>query len=138
MNAENPPDILCRTAELDWIEFGDGIAYKVLRTSAETGTWTVLFRCAAGSGFPPHFHHGAGEYLMLRGAMEYRAGRAVAGDYGYEPLGVFHESTTFVEDTELLFTNHGPVAFVNPDGSIALMLDWRFFADKQAEAASAA
>lgn len=75
---------------------------------------------------------------MLKGAMEYRAGRAVAGDYGYEPLGVFHESTRFTEDTELLFTNHGPVAFVNDDGSVAMMLDWKFFADKALEAAAPA
>jgi len=135
---DNPPDILCHTSEMEWIEFGAGIDFKVLRTSAETGTWTVLFRCAKGSGFPPHFHHGAGEYLLLKGVMDYRAGQAVAGDYGYEPLGVYHESTTFLEDTELLFTNHGPVAFVNPDMSIAMMLDWKFFADKQAEAAASA
>ena len=134
---ENPPDLLCRTADMRWIEFGPGIAYKVLRTSAETGVWTVIFKCDKGSGFPPHFHHGAGEYMMLKGVMEYRAGRAVAGDYGYEPLGVYHESTTFTEDSELLFTNHGPVAFVNPDGSVAMMLDWKFFADKQAEHANA-
>lgn len=136
MNRENPPDLLCRTADLPWIEFGAGISYKVLRTSAETGVWTVIFRCEAGSGFPPHFHHGAGEYLILSGKMDYRAGQAVAGDYGYEPLGVYHESTTFPEDTELLFTNHGPVAFVDGDNNITLMLDWRFFADKQAEHAA--
>lgn len=136
MNVDNPPDLLCRTADLPWIEFGEGISYKVLRTSSETGAWTVIFRCAKGSGFPPHFHHGAGEYLMLSGVMDYRAGKAVAGDYGYEPLGVYHESTVFLEDSELLFTNHGPVAFTNPDGSIALMLDWKFFADKQAEHAA--
>ncbi|MEL6348604.1 MAG: 2,4'-dihydroxyacetophenone dioxygenase family protein [Myxococcota bacterium] len=135
---ENPPDILRQTSKLPWIEFGAGISYKVLRTSAETGVWTVIFRCDKGSGFPPHFHHGAGEYLMLKGVMDYRAGKAVAGDYGYEPLGVYHESTVFLEDTELLFTNHGPVAFVNEDMSIAMMLDWKFFADKQAEAEQAA
>ncbi|NVB36993.1 2,4'-dihydroxyacetophenone dioxygenase family protein [Pseudenhygromyxa sp. WMMC2535] len=138
MKTENPPDILCQTAKLPWIEFGAGIHYKVLRTSAETGDWTVIFRCAKGSGFPPHYHHGAGEYLMLEGVMDYRAGKAVAGDYGYEPLGVYHESTTFPEDSELLFTNHGPVAFVNPDMSISMILDWKFFAEKQAEHAAGA
>ena len=35
-------EFLVRTAEVDWIEFGPGIDYKVLRTSAETGVWTVL------------------------------------------------------------------------------------------------
>ena len=135
MTDVNPPDLLCRTAEMAWINFGPGIDYKVLRTSAETGIWTVLFRCAKGSGFPPHFHHGAGEYLMTKGVMDYRAGVANAGDYGYEPLGVYHERTEFLEDSELLFTNHGPIAFINPDQSIAMILDWRYFADKAKEQA---
>lgn len=133
----NPPDILRRAETIQWISFAPGIDYKVLRTSAETGVWTVMFRCAKGSGFPPHFHHGAGEYLLTKGVMDYRAGTARAGDYGYEPLGVFHERTTFLEDSELLFTNHGPIAFVNPDMSIQTMLDWKFFADAAAQAQAA-
>lgn len=138
MSDTNPVDVLCRGNELDWINFAPGIDYAVLRVSAETGTWSVMFRCAKGSGFPPHFHHGAGEYVMLKGVMDYRAGIARAGDYGYEPLGVFHESTTFLEDSELWFSNQGPIAFINPDQSIAMMLDWKFFADKQKEHAKAA
>jgi len=135
--AVNPPDILCATDQLSWVPFSNGISYKILRVSAETGTWTVLFKCDKGSSFAPHFHHGAGEYLMLKGTMDYRAGVAKAGDYGYEPLGVYHERTVFPEDSVLWFSNHGPIAFMNPDKSIAMMLDWKFFADKQAELAAA-
>ncbi|MFC3227676.1 2,4'-dihydroxyacetophenone dioxygenase family protein [Marinibaculum pumilum] len=135
---DNPADILCRADDIAWIGFAPGIDYKVLRTSAETGTWTVMFRCAKGTEFPPHYHHGAGEYLMTKGVMDYRAGTAKAGDYGYEPLGVYHESTRFLEDSELLFTNHGPVAFVNPDMSIQMLLDWKFFADAAAQQKAAA
>jgi anti-sigma factor ChrR (cupin superfamily) len=124
-------EFLVRTTEVDWIEFGAGIDYKVLRTSAETGVWTVVFRCAKGSAFPPHLHYGAGEYFMLSGVMDYRLGIARAGDYGYEPLGVYHERTTFLEDSELIFTNHGPVAFVNEDMSVSMILDWQYFADRQ-------
>lgn len=124
-------EFLVRTPDVDWIEFAGGIDYKVLRTSAETGVWTVLFRCAQGSAFPPHLHYGAGEYYMLSGVMDYRLGIARAGDYGYEPLGVYHERTTFLEDSELLFTNHGPVAFVNEDMSVSMILDWQYFTDRQ-------
>ncbi|MBK8160516.1 MAG: 2,4'-dihydroxyacetophenone dioxygenase family protein [Rhodospirillaceae bacterium] len=134
----NPADIMCQTEKMAWIPFTDAISYKVLRVSAETGTWTVLFKCDKGSSFAPHFHYGAGEYLMIKGVMDYRAGVAHAGDYGYEPLGVYHERTEFVEDTVLWFSNHGPVAFVNPDKSILIMLDWKFFADAQAKQALAA
>ena len=134
MGARLTDETLLRTSEMNWIQFSDGIDYKILRTSAESGLWTVLFRCARGSSFPRHVHYGAGEYLMLKGVMDYRMGVAKAGDYGYEPLGVTHDHTAFVEDSELLFTNHGPVAFTNDDGSVKFMLDWKFFADQQAEA----
>lgn len=138
MSATLADEILLHTNEMAWIAFSEGIDYKILRTSAETGSWTVLFRCAKGSSFPPHRHHGAGEYFMFKGAMEYRMGGARAGDYGYEPLGVFHEFTRFTEDSELWFTNHGPIAFTNPDDSVAMLLDWKFFADQQNQAQSSA
>lgn len=134
MSARLADEVLLHTDEMEWIAFGEGIDYKILRTSPETGAWTVLFRCAKGSSFAPHRHYGAGEYFLFKGAMEYRMGGARAGDYGYEPLGVFHEHTHFTEDTELWFTNYGPIAFTNPDGSVAMLLDWKFFADRQAEA----
>jgi anti-sigma factor ChrR (cupin superfamily) len=134
MPAELAAEYLVRTPDLEWILFGEGIEYKILRTSSETGDWTVLFRCAKGSAFPPHVHHGAGEYYLLKGVMDYRMGIAHAGDYGYEPLGVFHERTQFLEDSELIFTNHGPIIFVDDKGDPALIIDWKFFADQVAPA----
>ncbi len=63
---------------------------------------------------------------MFKGVMDYRMGTARAGDYGYEPLGVYHENTSFIEDTELFFTNYGPIAFLNEDKSVKFLLDWKF------------
>lgn len=131
-------EIIIRTGDLPWIQFSEGIDYRILRTSAETGAWTVIFRCAKGTSFPPHIHHGAGEYFMLKGVMDYRMGIARAGDYGYEPLGVFHDSTSFLEDSELLFTNHGPVVFVDDEMKPIMILDWKFFADQVADAETSA
>jgi anti-sigma factor ChrR (cupin superfamily) len=128
--ADPNAEVLLRVARKPWVEFAPGIEFKTLRTSAETGVWTVVFRCAKGSAFPAHFHHGAGEYLMLKGRMDYRMGVADAGDYGYEPLGSFHELTIFIEDSELLFTNHGPVAFLDENQGVKMILDWKFFADR--------
>ena len=51
-------------------------------------------------------------------------GTAVSGVYGYEPIGVTHDMTSFPEYTELLFTNFGPVAFLNADDSIKSILDY--------------
>jgi anti-sigma factor ChrR (cupin superfamily) len=123
MSASGPAEILQITADLKWIPIVAGIDYRLLFTSGETGRWTVLFRCQPGSFFPRHKHYGAGEYFVVKGRMEYRMGAADAGTYGYEPLGVTHDYTLFPEYTELLFTNFGPVAFLNEDNSVASILD---------------
>ncbi len=117
-------DVLMPVAELPWIPMIDGIDFKLLRISPEIGTWTVILRCAKGSSFPAHKHLGAGEYYVLKGAMHYRAGTATSNCYGYEPIGTVHEGTNFSEDTELLFTNHGPVLFLEEDGSFSKALDY--------------
>ena len=123
MTASAPGEVLQDSANLRWIPIGAGIDFRLLFTSGETGRWTVLFRCQPGSFFPRHKHYGAGEYFVVKGRMEYRMGVALAGTYGYEPLGVTHDRTTFPEYTELLFTNFGPVVYLNEDDSIASILD---------------
>ena len=111
MTSDNTAELLINTQQLDWFPIVEGIDFKLLRFSEETGEWTVLFRCQPGSSFPIHRHLGAGEYYVLTGKMVYRMGEAPAATYGYEPLGSVHEHTNFPEYTELLFTNHGPVVF---------------------------
>src|SRR5258708_26578903 len=95
----NFQDTYIHTVDQPWIPFSEGIDLKVLRTSAENGTWTVLFRCAKGSAFARHEHLGSGEYLMLTGKMEVRGGVQNAGitayprDYRYHPHAVSHAQT---------------------------------------------
>jgi anti-sigma factor ChrR (cupin superfamily) len=107
-----------------WVPMVEGIEFKLLFASSETGRWTVLFRCQPGSFIPRHKHLGAGEYFVIKGRMEYRMGAAEAGVYGYEPIGVTHDMTSFPEYTELLFTNFGPVLFLNDDDSVKSVLDY--------------
>ncbi len=116
-------DILLRPEELPWVPIADGIDYRLLRTSPETGTWTVIFRCQAGATFDRHRHLAAGEYYVIKGRMSYRAGVAVTGDYGYEPLDSIHDCTVFEEYTELLFTNHGPVVYLDEKDQVTSVLD---------------
>ena len=126
-------DIYVNVDAMPWIPHPiiPGTHFKVLRTSAETGAWTVLFKNAKGSSVPRHEHLGAGEYFMLSGKAEVRGGiekggvTAYAGDYGYEPSGVIHDSTCFPEDTVYLFTNHGPLKFIDDDNNILAVVDWR-------------
>ena len=127
----NFQDTYIHTVDQPWIPFSEGIDIKVLRTSAETGTWSVLFKCAKGSAFARHEHLGSGEYLMLTGKMEVRGGvqkggiTAYPGDYGYEPNGVIHNSTCFVEDSTFYFTNFGPIKFIDDEDKTLFVLDWQ-------------
>jgi 2,4'-dihydroxyacetophenone dioxygenase len=126
MTTHQPKDILISTNDLTWMPLGPGTWYKLLRASEETGTWSALLKMDAGARFAPHKHLGAAEFYVLKGALEYRAGIARAGDYGYEPLGVEHGATTCAEETVITFTAYGPIVFYNEDGSVQMILDWEF------------
>ncbi len=106
-----------------WTVFQPGIDFRLLFTSAETGRFTLLLRCRPGTALPAHRHLGAGEYFVVKGRMEYRMGTAEEGSYGYEPIGAVHELTSFPVYTELFFTNHGAIAFLDDQGGIAMILD---------------
>lgn len=121
--ATHSKDVLLTAGSLPWVPLAEGIDFKLLRSSEETGTWVVLFRCQEGSRFDRHRHLGAGEYYVIKGRMSYRAGVAVTGDYGYEPLDSIHDCTIFEEYTELLFTNHGPVVYINDKDEVTAILD---------------
>jgi hypothetical protein len=59
-------------------------------------------------------------------------GEAGPGTYGYEPLDVVHDHTAFPEYTELLFTNYGPIAFLDEAGEISSILDHKLLEDLSA------
>jgi ChrR Cupin-like domain len=124
-------DIYINTSAEPWINFSPGIDFKLLRTSQETGTWTALFKCAAGSSFARHEHLAAGEYLMVSGKMDIRGGAdgggvtARAGDYGFEANGAWHDDTSFPEETVFYFTNFGPIRFVDDEDRTIAVLDYK-------------
>lgn len=108
---------------MKWFSFADGIDMTLLHASEETGRWVVMFKCQPGSFFGPHRHLGAGEYYVIKGRMSYRMGEATTGTYGYEPLEAIHDYTSFPDYTELLFTNFGPIAFLDDQGNVSSILD---------------
>jgi len=124
-------DVYVDVSAMPWTSFSEGIEIKVLRVSSESGTWSCMFRCAKGSGFARHRHLGPAEYVMLSGRMDVRGGRskggvtALAGDYGYEPLGAVHDWTSFPEESILYFTQSGPLQFMDEDDNTLFLLDWR-------------
>lgn len=127
-------DILLQTDKMEWTPLVEGIGFKLLYSSSETGRWTVLLNCEKGSAFAMHRHYGPGEYYVVSGKMEYRAGSAKTGDYGYEPLGAVHEHTFFPEHTILHFTNYGPVLFIDDDDNVLSVLDHKLLEDLAATA----
>ena len=125
-------DILLSSDQLAWMPLGPGTWYKLFRVSPETGTWSALLKMEPGSRFAPHKHYGAADFFVLKGALEYRAGVAKEGDYGYEPLGVEHGATTCSEETVIWFNAYGPIIFHNEDGSPGMVLDWEFVKNQAA------
>jgi hypothetical protein len=118
-----------------WAPFPDtlskgGIRWKLLHVSPEMGAWTAVFDCPAGSSFNPHFHTGPGEYLLYKGKMEIRGGVQAGGDtsiapcYGYEASGSRHDKTFFPVDSAFYMTFLGPLAFIQPDGSVICNVGW--------------
>jgi quercetin dioxygenase-like cupin family protein len=132
------PAIAIKASEGKWVEFGPGVQMKLLRVSPETGQWSGLFRCAAGSVVPRHQHLGPSEYLMLEGKVEVRGGTdeggvlATAGDYVYEPNGAIHDANYFVEDSLLFTSSQGAMKFLDENDNISFICDWRVIRDMEA------
>jgi quercetin dioxygenase-like cupin family protein len=130
-NAGLSPGLSIRTSEGKWVDFGPGVQMQLLRTSAETGQWSGLFKCAAGSVVPRHEHLGSAEYLVLEGRVEVRGGLdeggmvSIAGDYVYEPNGVIHCANWFVEDSLVFFTSQGAMKFLDEHDNVIFICDWR-------------
>ena len=118
-----------------WAPFPDafsvgGISWKLLHVSPEAGTWTAIYDCPAGSSFNAHIHTGPGEYFLYKGRMDVRGGAANGGDtaiapgYGFESSGARHDHTCFPVDSAFYMTFSGPLAFIQPDGSVIAIVGW--------------
>jgi len=122
--------------KLEWASFPEGlcegpIKWKLLNVSPETGAWTAIFDCPAGSSFNRHVHIGPGEYFLTKGYMEVRGGdddggsTAIAPGYGYEPCNAQHDKTYFKEDSEFYMTFLGPLNFIDEDGNTLALVTWQ-------------
>lgn len=121
---------------LDWAPFPEtlskgGIRWKLMNVSPEMGAWAAYFECPAGSSFNAHIHQGPGEYLLTRGRMDVRGGKAAGGatavapGYGYESAGARHDLTNFPVDSEFFMTFLGPLVFITPEGSPVAVVGWK-------------
>jgi hypothetical protein len=124
-------DTYIHASQEPWVPFSEGIDFKLLRATQESGAWTILIRARMGAAIARHEHLGAGEYYLVSGKMEVRGGienggiTAYGGDHGYEPNGMIHDSTNFPEESVLYFTNYGPIRFMDDDNKTVHVLDWQ-------------
>lgn len=135
MKSQTPEEYVQIDAQ-PWAPFPDvlstgGIRWKLLHVSPEMGAWTAIFDCPKGSSFNAHIHQGPGEYLLTKGLMDVRGGRANGGDtavapgYGYESSGARHDQTSFPVDSEFFMTFLGPLLFITPEGNPIVAVGWK-------------
>ena len=67
MSADTISGILVKTTDLTRVPLAEGIGYRVLRTSSETETWTILLCASVGSPYAKHRHLGQGRFFWLKG-----------------------------------------------------------------------
>jgi anti-sigma factor ChrR (cupin superfamily) len=67
-----------------------GIRMKVLAMNRKAGYATLLLDVAPGTRFPPHYHQGAEECLVLSGTVHTCGRRMIADDFLHADAGTDH------------------------------------------------
>ena len=99
---------LAGAADKKWAESIPGQTWtKLLWADPEIGSYATLLRWRKGFVAPPHTHLSDAHFLMLTGRIQVRDGIYGPGDYGYEPKGAVHDTTTTLEDCVYLFICNG-------------------------------
>lgn len=115
-------DRLLNPEEIPWVPQADGVWFRPLRISPELGTWTNLLRVRRQGTINLHRHVAPVEAWVFAGEWRYleHDWTAGPGGYVYEPAGDVHTLTTVGEEEMItLFSMHGPIEYIGPDGGIA-------------------
>ena len=116
----------------DWHDVAPGLRMRVLRTCQSTGTWSVLYKVAAGTTAMRHRHLGSSESVILSGKAIVEGGAEVeggmtleTGDYIAGPNNQrVHEATYFPEDTVQLYIHKGPIMYLDENDNCEFIIDW--------------
>jgi 2,4'-dihydroxyacetophenone dioxygenase len=104
---------------IPWVPQADGIWFKPLRVCLERGTWTNLLRVTKQGTVSLHRHLDAVEAWVIKGEWRYLERDWVArpGTYVFEPPGDVHTLVNAGEEEMVtLFSIHGPIEYVGPNG----------------------
>ena len=74
--------------------------------------------------------------FVVKGEFVYRGGTARTGDYGFEPMGAYHDEPRAAVETVLFYIGYGPLALLNPDGSLKGVMGAQVINDFAAKAAA--
>ena len=109
-------------AAMPWVPQAEGVWFRPLRISPGLGTWTNLLRVTRKGIINLHRHPAPVEAWVIKGQWRYleHDWTAVAGSYVYEPAGDVHTLTTLGDEEMItLFSMHGPIEYIGPDGEIS-------------------
>jgi anti-sigma factor ChrR (cupin superfamily) len=112
---------------IPWVTLGEGVKFKLLRYCEVTGDWVLYVQLQPGVKFGRHKHITPAEFFITKGELVFERGSARAGVYGYEEIGEIHEEACGMEETEFLYTGHGPVAFIDKDDKFLFLADLEFY-----------
>jgi hypothetical protein len=119
---------------IPWVSLGEGVKFKLLRYCEVTGDWVLYVQLQPGIKFGRHKHITPAEFFITKGELVFEGGAARAGVYGYEQIGEIHEEACGAEETEFLYTGHGPVAFIDKDDQLLFLTDLEFYKNAAAGA----
>jgi 2,4'-dihydroxyacetophenone dioxygenase len=117
-------DRLVNPDEIPWIPQAEGVWFRPLRISPDQGTWTNLLRVTRRGTVNLHRHLAPVEAWVLAGRWRYveHDWTAGPGRYVYEPAGDVHTLTTIgAEEMITLFSMHGPIEYIGPDGQVSFV-----------------
>lgn len=115
-------DRLVNPDDIPWVPQAEGVWFRPLRISPDRGTWTNLLRVTRRGTVNLHRHLAPVEAWVVAGRWRYleHDWTAGPGSYVYEPAGDVHTLTTVGEEEMItVFSMHGPIEYIGPDGHVA-------------------
>ncbi|CAN5550900.1 hypothetical protein BH24ACT15_BH24ACT15_01690 [soil metagenome] len=117
--------LITRADEIPWTEWGmPGTWFKLLDVNDDFGWFVFLLKVEPGTQAPDHHHYSAAFAFTLEGWWGYEGRIVQSGQFIKEAGGINHAPIVDPENgTVMLAFGNGPVAGLNPDGSIAGIID---------------
>jgi 2,4'-dihydroxyacetophenone dioxygenase len=113
------------SADLPFVEIGDGNKLKVIQVDVAEGLWIVENIFQAGYAVQTHRHTGPVYGYTTSGAWKYREYEYVnrAGSFLFEPAGSVHTLECIENDTQVWFQMYGVNINLAADGTIESVFD---------------